>query len=175
MHSRSPHTRARPGGFIAQHASPEDSERSHRRIIRRVWAGFVIVAVGLAVMVWSADVISFEDERTIYTVECHGGVWTEGRCTGRLKAADRIRFHASKSRGEVVFWKLGAPHQAERLAPCAVEDGRNWSCSPAGEASRPIPLALTKGHVPPVAAGGDQAFHVIKKWRWWLLRIGVPA
>jgi hypothetical protein len=61
MHSRSPHTR--PGGFIAQHASPEDSERSHRRIIRRVWAGFVIVAIGLAVMVWSADVISFEDER----------------------------------------------------------------------------------------------------------------
>jgi hypothetical protein len=101
--SRSPHTH--PGGFDPLHRSAEDCERSHRRILRRVWIGFAAAAFGLAVMMWSADVISFEDERTIYTADCLGGEWTDGRCTGRLKAADRIRFRASKDRNEVVFWR----------------------------------------------------------------------
>ena len=154
----------------------EDCERSHRRILRRVWAGFASVGFGLAVMMWSADVISFEDERTIYTAECQGGDWTEGRCTGRLKAADRIRFHASKDRDEVVFWKIGAPHQVERLAPCAVQDGRNWSCAPAGDGITPVPLAPDQGPCP--ARPGRQSqppLHVIKKWRWWMLKVGVPV
>jgi hypothetical protein len=173
MHSRSPHTR--PGGLHAGHRSPEDSERSHRRIIRRVWLGFAIVGLGLAIMVWGADAISFEDERTIYTAECVDGAWVDGGCTGRLKAADRIRFHASKSRGEVVFWKVGAPQAVERLTPCTVEDGRNWSCSPVGATSLPVPLALAHGHVLPDPVGRTAPFHVVKKWRWWLLRVGLAG
>ena len=173
MHPRSPHTR--PSAIDARHRSPEDSERAHRRIIRRVWLGFGIVALGLVVMVWGADVISFEDERTIYTAECVDGKWVDGACSGRLRAADRIRFHASKARNEVVFWKLGAPQRVERLAPCAVEDGRNWSCSPPGDAPRAIPLALTHGHVLPDPAGRPPPYHVIKNWRWWLLRIGLST
>lgn len=173
MPSRSPHTR--PGVLHAGHRSPEDSERSHRRIIRRVWLGFAVVGLGLAVMVWGADAISFEDERTLYTADCVEGAWVDGRCTGRLKAADRIRFHASKSRSEVVFWKVGAPQSVERLAPCRIEDGRNWSCAPVGETPPRVPLALVQGHVPPDPGGRSAPYHVVKKWRWWLLRVGLSG
>ena len=170
--SRSPHTHA--GGFDPLHRSAEDCERSHRRILRRVWIGFAAAAFGLGVMMWSADVISFEDERTIYTADCLGGEWTEGRCTGHLKAADRIRFRASKDRNEVVYWRIGAPQQVERMAPCAVQDGRNWSCAPA-DGSKPVPLVLAKGRFQPDPSGKTPPLHVIKKWRWWMLKVGIPA
>ena len=169
---RLPHTH--PGGLDAIHRTAEECECSHRRILRRVWIGFGAATFGLAVMMWSADVISFEDERTIYTADCLDGQWSEGRCTGRLQAADRIRFHASKDRNEVVFWKIGAPQHVERMAPCAVQDGRNWSCAPT-EGSRPVPLVLAKGRVEPDPNGKAPALHVIKKWRWWMLKVGIPV
>src|SRR5215217_5757182 len=143
--SRSPHTQ--PGAFDPLRRTAEDCERSHRRILRRVWIGFGAAAFGLGVMMWSADVISFEDERTIYTADCLDGEWKDGHCTGRLRAADRICFHASRDRSEVVYWKLGAPQHVERIAACAVLDGRNWSCAPADETRQPVPLTLVKGHV----------------------------
>jgi hypothetical protein len=169
---RLPHTH--PGGLDAIHRTAEECERSHRRILRRVWIGFGAATFGLAVMMWSADVISFEDERTIYTADCLDGQWSEGRCTGRLQAADRIRFHASKDRNEVVFWRVGAPQQVERMAPCAVQDGRNWTCSPP-EGGKAVPLVLTKGRVEPDASGRPPPLHVIKKWRWYLLKAGIPV
>jgi hypothetical protein len=58
---RLPHTH--PGGLDAIHRTAEECERSHRRILRRVWIGFGAATFGLAVMMWSADVFTDEDER----------------------------------------------------------------------------------------------------------------
>ena len=150
-----------------------EGERAHRRILRRVRIGFGIVVLALVVAGWATDVISRQGERTIYTVECTAGDWVNGHCTGRLVAAERINFQASRANGEVVFWSVGARSSRERLAPCSVQDGRNWVCADDADAHKSITLALSGGRILADPQGRTRPCHVVSKWRWWLLRAGV--
>jgi hypothetical protein len=34
---------------------------------------------------------------------------------------------------------------------------------------------LTKGRFPPDPTGKTPPLHAIKKWRWWMLKVGIPA
>jgi hypothetical protein len=152
-----------------------DAERSLRRIMRTVRLVFFLVAVGLGVLAWGEDVITRQGERTVYTVDCSGGIWLNGQCSGKLLASERIKFKASKARGEVVFWKLGQAKKEERLAPCSVNDGRNWSCFDEIDAPKTITLELSHGNAQPDPLGRTLPCHTIPKWKWWLLRSGFAS
>ena len=139
----------------------------------RSWAVLLAVIAILAAFVWSTDSITLQGERTIYTARCDRGAWVEGRCTGKLEAAERYRFRAIKAKSEVVFWVVGSAESTGRLVPCAIEDGRNWSCQASGDAYRSITLVMRRGLAMPNAKGDTRAFHAVSKAQWYLLRYGV--
>lgn len=60
------------------------------------WARILVVLVVafLLVAAWASDFITPQGERTVYTGECEGGHWQEGRCSGRMFAGvSKWRWH----------------------------------------------------------------------------------
>jgi hypothetical protein len=53
------------------------------------WIVVVIVVAALGIALWGSDKITYEGERTIYTVRCEQGTWAGLQCMGRMIAADR--------------------------------------------------------------------------------------
>jgi hypothetical protein len=129
----------------------------------------------MAGFLWASDKITLDGERTVYTVECHDGTWQGTHCSGELKATNRYRFRALKAHREVVFWTAGAGEPSGRFTDCDIQDGRNWTCQPMQDAQRTITLQLNKGKPVPDASGVVRPFHAIAKWRWYLLRSGIPV
>ena len=138
----------------------------------RTWAVFLLFAAVFALFVWAIDFVTLQGERTIYTAQCRGGNWVDGRCTGNLAARERYRFRALKAKGEVVFWIAGSAEPSGKLTPCIIEDGRNWSCKPGADASKSITLQMKRGEAVPDAFGDTPLFHAVPKWKWFLLRYG---
>jgi hypothetical protein len=139
------------------------------KILYGMFAVVVIASLGL----WSTDKITWQGERTVYTVQCHGGSWQENRCTGELTAGPRFRYRALVSHKEVVFWVVGSTESSGKLTDCSIEDGRHWKCPENADALRSITLEMAHGvpiHRPP-----DQPlqFHSVSKFDWSLLNIGV--
>lgn len=134
-----------------------------------------VIAVFAAVLAWLTDAVTLQGERTIYTVECDGGRWDGQACTGRLVAGDRYRFRALRSHGEVLFWRVGAAETSARLPGCDIRDGRNWKCPPGADAAMSITLEMAHGEAVRDGASPTRAFHAVPKWRWLLLRRGLPA
>ena len=128
----------------------------------------------IAGLVWASDWITLQNERTIYTVDCTGGGWHERHCSGRLKASDRYRFRALRARGEVLFWVLGSGEPSGKLTPCAIVSGRNWTCKGGPDAARSITLQMHMGRAVASRDGTAGSFHAVPKWRWYLLRWGIP-
>jgi hypothetical protein len=127
----------------------------------------------LAAMLWSGDQITLQGERTVYTVECQRGNWQGQRCGGRLVAAARVRFRALKAHREVPYWTAGASEPSGKFTDCDIQDGRNWSCKLNADAPPPITHEMVHGR--PIAdPGNPKPFHAVAKWRWWLLRWGIP-
>jgi hypothetical protein len=147
------------------------SDSSPLRLALVVGAAVTIVAVAA---LWASDKITFQDERTIYTVDCSGGEWQGLHCTGRLVPADRFRFRALKPHREVVFWTVGAAAPSGKFTDCDIKDGRNWTCKPIADSPRTITLQMSKGMPVPDSLGRAKAFHAISKWHWFLLRWGIP-
>ena len=139
----------------------------------RIWLFLLSVFAVLSVLIWADDAITLQGERTVYTVTCRQGAWQTQHCTGRLGAADRYRFKALKARREVLFWTLGVAEPSGRFTDCAIQDGRNWSCSPTADASRTITRAMVHGQPIAGAGGPTLPLHAVPKWKWWLLRWGV--
>ena len=133
----------------------------------------VLFLVGLSVFIWATDWITLQGERTIYTVQCRGGVWEGWRCTRKLEAGDRYRFRASKSRQEVVFWIAGSRAPSGKFTECAVQDRDNWRCSPGGGQPSTITHELMHGTPANGIVGLDLPFHAVRKWKWWILRWGM--
>jgi hypothetical protein len=136
---------------------------------------FVPVLVLLGLWAWLTDFVTIQGESTIYTVACSGGQWRGDTCVGRLEASDRFRFRALPRRQEVLFWKLGKAEPSGRYTTCRIEDGRNWACPPSADAPRTITLSLVGGRAMHDPAGLAQGFRAVEKWRWMLLRWGLPA
>ncbi len=129
-----------------------------------------IVAVGG--LVWASDRVTFEGERTIYTVECRDGQWDGLRCTGRLVAGDRHRFRSSKSRSEVIAWVVGSPNPSVTYTDCSVKSRGNWQCNARLGQAPPITLEMANDRATHGPAGLTVPFHAIDKWKWWLLKKG---
>ncbi len=130
----------------------------------------------LAFFLWAADIVTLQGERTVYTARCADGTWNANRCTGKLMAGDRFRFRALKAHNEVFFWNVGvASEPSGKLNQCAISDGRNWVCQP--NADGPLSVALAMHHGRPVAdkTGKTRSVHVVSKWTWTLLNLGLPA
>ena len=161
-----------PVGGEAIARAAEEGERSCRWLLRRVWIGFGVVAMALAGAGWAADAVSPQGERTIYTASCMDGAWQGERCTGRLHPEARVRFKASKERGEVTFWSLG-DNTRRHLSPCSIVDGRNWVCADGVDAARPTTRAMSRGRTQFDSKGRIAGFYPVPKWRWWLLHLGI--
>jgi hypothetical protein len=144
-----------------------------RKLSAPTW--FLVAAVVLAFWMWMSDFVTIQGERTIYTADCRGGQWQGLSCTGTLAAGNRFRFRALPPHNEVLFWTAGASDPSGRFTQCAIRDGRNWACPGNAEAKRTITLALVKGEAVHDTSGQTQPFHAIGKWRWLLLRAGIPT
>lgn len=134
----------------------------------------VFVAIVLTcASLWSTDKITWQGERTVYTVQCQRGIWQANRCTGELTAGPRHRYRALPPHKEVVFWVVGSSEPSGKLTDCAIEDGRHWKCPESADSARSITLEMAHGlalHRPP-----DQPlqFHSVSKFNWTLLKLGV--
>ena len=131
-------------------------------VSRRIhFAPLLLVAVLIGVLAWATDFVTFKGEWTIYTVECKQGTWNDGRCTGKLVAAERYRFHALKAHGEVLFWIVGSKEPTGRFTQCKIENRENWTCKANADSPRSITLALSKGHPVSDPAANTRPFHEI--------------
>ena len=74
----------------------EGARRGWSRLTRLV--GVVAIIALLSALLWGSDRITLQGERTIFTVDCAGGVWEGARCTGNLVPGKRYAFRASKAR-----------------------------------------------------------------------------
>lgn len=125
----------------------------------------------MAMFLWVSDRITLQGERTVYTVQCKGGTWLGGLCNGDLQASDR----SLKAHREVLFWTSGANEPSGKFSDCDVQSGRDWTCRPTPDAQRTITLQMKKGEPVPDASGPVRLYHAVAKWRWYLLKAGVPV
>ena len=95
------------------------------------WAIAAIVVIALGVALWASDKITYEGERTIYTVRCEQGNWEGLACKGTMVAGDRYRFRASVSKQEVLYWVVGSSQPSGKFSQCQVKDRGNWECDEA--------------------------------------------
>jgi hypothetical protein len=137
------------------------------------WLALAFVMTVLAIVIWSSDKISYEGERTVYSVRCEQGVWEGWRCTGRLAAGDRYRFRASKSRQEVLYWIVGSSAASSKYTDCKVVDRGNWTCATAPGQPPTITHEMVQGRPLRDAAGDMLPFHAVSKGQWWLLDAGL--
>jgi hypothetical protein len=135
----------------------------------------VFLVAAAALVIWMGDSITWEGERVVYTVSCQDGVWQQEHCTGRLAAAERVKFRALKSHHEVLFWTVGDDQAPSgKLINCQIASGRNWSCPPSTDAARSITLRMSSGQAAHEGSGLTRGFHAVTKPRWYLLRLGLP-
>jgi hypothetical protein len=126
--------------------------------------------VTFALLVWGSDQLTWQDERTIYTVACSRGAWHADRCDGRLVRGHRYRFQAVRSSNQVLYRNIELPTVAGSLSECVITDGRNWRCNvTANAAADAMPLQMRLGVPVPSTASGTVPLHAVPKWRWWLL------
>ena len=143
--------------------------------MRRVWAVVILLFAGLAFGAWCSDFITMQGERTVYTVDCHNGVWMEDRCSGHLVAGSRYRYRALKPHNEVIFWTVGSNDHSGKFEDCRIQDGRNWVCKAGNDAPRSITLAMAAGAPVPGPANVTRPFRAVSKWRWLLLERGFSS
>jgi len=139
------------------------------------WFAALLVVTALVVAAWASDKISYEGERTIYSVRCERGAWEGWRCTGNLVAGDRYRFRASKSRQEVLYWIVGSSTPSGKYTGCKVVDRGNWTCAEAVGQVPTITHEMVNGRPTRVESGTTLPFHAVPKWQWWLLDVGFHA
>ena len=124
-------------------------------------------------LLWSTDKITWQGERTVYTVQCVRGSWDGNRCTGAMNADLRFRYRVLPPHKEVVFWVVGHSDPSGKLTNCMIVDGRNWKCPENADSARSITLEMSGGV--PVHKLPDQPvqFHAVSKLTWTLLNFGL--
>ena len=137
------------------------------------WITVAIVVIMLGVALWASDKITYEGERTVYTVRCEQGNWEGLQCKGRMVAGDRYRFRASVSKQEVLFWVVGSSQSSGKFSKCAVKDRGNWSCEEAAGQPATITRAMMNGRPRREEDEEHIPFRAVPKWVWWVLDVGV--
>jgi hypothetical protein len=137
------------------------------------WAGVLLMVIVVSGALWASDKITYQGERTIYTVRCEQGVWEGWRCTGRLAAGDRYRFKASRSRQEVLYWTVASAQPSGRFTNCKVKDRGNWKCEAAADQPPTITHEMVNDRPTRDGDGKALPFHAVSKWQWWMLDAGI--
>ena len=155
-------------------ASEPGPRRDNRVHWRRWLAGCLAIAL-FALGVWASDRITWQGERTVYTVGCVGGKWAGLSCSGRLVAGERHRFRASRTRQEVLYWVVGSSTPSGKFGDCRVKNRGNWSCNVL--AGPPPTIAHEMDDDRPVnfVPGLDVPYRAVAKWKWALLDAGFHA
>ena len=139
---------------------------------------FIIASAASAALgfaIWLGDSITPNGQRTVFTAECEQGAWHGSQCDGKLTAGRRYVFQSIKKTGEVDFWVIGSLGSFGRYTNCSIRDGRDWFCKLNEDATRTIAHELVKGAPVHDASGSTLAFHQVQKWKWLLLKFGLPA
>jgi hypothetical protein len=137
------------------------------------WVAIVVVVAGLAIVLWASDKITYEGERTVYTVRCEQGDWDGLLCRGTMVAGDRYRFRASAVKQEVLYWVVGSPSPSGKFVQCKVKDRGNWACPENAGQPRTIAHEMVNGRPKRDGTDRDMPFHAVPKWVWWVLDAGV--
>ena len=138
----------------------------------RVWGFVIVVLAALGFAAWASDFVTMQGERTVYTVECHGGTWQARHCGGKLAAGQRYRYRALKGHSEVIFWTVGTAEPSGKFGECKIKDGRNWVCKANADAARSITLQMAEGAPIAGPAGVTREFRAVSKFHWLLLQRG---
>ena len=141
----------------------------------RTLLGFCAILLTIALVAWTTDAVRPRGVSAIYSVDCKPGTWEGNRCYGRMVAGPRYRFKVLAARGEVHFTSSIDPDVEVTYSRCTIEDRSNWSCDPSGPAPATIGHKMEHGHLVPDPAPETLPLHDVEKWRWLLLRIGVPV
>ena len=142
---------------------------------RRISLFILLLLLGLGLVVWVTDFVTLQGEWTIYTVACQGGAWRNDACSGTLVPSNRYRFRALHAHSEVLFWTAGEKGRSGRYTDCTIQDGRDWSCMPNADAVRTITHQMVQGRPVPDPGVPTIPFHRVPKWKWEMLRLGVPV
>lgn len=138
------------------------------------WVALSVLSI-LAIFIWATDRVTFQGERTIYTVTCVNGTWVGTSCTGNMTTGSRFRYRALRTHREVLFWELGSPDPSSKLTDCTIQDGRNWTCPVSRDANRSITLEMAKGVAVTNDSWPTRPFHAVGKVTWLLIDAGFPA
>jgi hypothetical protein len=140
-------------------------------LVKLLATALVILAFG--VFVWATDKITFEGERTVYTVTCGHGTWERSRCTSRLATSDRYTFKASRSRQEVLYWVVGSKQPSGKYTDCQVANRGNWTCNVRVDQPMTITYEMKNDRPAHGAEGLALPFYAVPKWKWWAIRYGI--
>ena len=143
--------------------------------MHRIYLVAVLVLVAIVSAAWVTDFITLQGEWTVYTATCEGAAWRDGACAARAVAGPRYRFRALKAHREVLFWTAGETGESGRFTQCNIQDGRNWSCPPNGDASKTITHRMVAGRPQPDPAFPMLDYQRVPKWKWELLSFRSPA
>jgi hypothetical protein len=132
----------------------------------------IVIAAWLCVLAWLHDFITTDGAKTIYTVQCEGGQWRGEVCSGTMKAGDRYRFRPLKAHNEVIFWIAFSSEPSGKLAPCAIENAKEWTCKTGPDSGRTITHQMKFGQAVPEPKGPARQYHAVAKWKWLLLNAG---
>jgi hypothetical protein len=135
----------------------------------------VLAAAAVLGSIWASDQITLQGERTIYTVTCQDGTWSGTKCSGRLATGPRYAFRSSKPRREVIYWVRGAAEPSNAYANCEVIDRDNWTCRAAADQKPTVAFEMKDGRPTRTKDGSAIPFHDVPKWKWWLIRTGLPV
>ena len=137
------------------------------------WAIVAIIVVALGIALWASDKITYEGERTFYTVRCEDGNWDGLACKGKMVAGDRYRFRASVSKQEVLYWVVGSSQPSGKFSHCQVKDRGNWECDEAAGQTPTITRSMMNGRPKREEGAHSVSFHAVPKWVWWVLDAGI--
>jgi hypothetical protein len=137
------------------------------------WVAITLAVAVVGIVLWASDKITYEGERTVYTVECEGGPWDGLACRGTMVAGERHRFRASVSKQEVLYWTVGSSEPSGKFSKCNVKDRGNWSCPDNAGQPPSITHQMVNGRPKRDPASSDLPFHAVPKWVWWVLDAGI--
>ena len=137
------------------------------------WAIVAVVVVALGIALWGSDKITYEGERTVYTVRCEQGDWEGLACKGKMVAGDRYRFRASVSMQEVLYWVVGSTQPSGKFSNCKVKDRGNWECDEVAGQPATITKVMVNGRPKREDGYNSIPFKAVPKWVWWVLDSGV--
>lgn len=140
----------------------------------RIYLVVIAIVVAIGAAAWVTDFVTLQGEWTVYTASCEGGAWQGGECTGNQVSGPRYRFRALKIHREVLFWTAGERSESGRFSDCTIQDGRNWTCPPNGDAKKTITHQMVAGKPQADAAAHATEFHRVPKWKWELLNLRSP-